>query len=209
MSSGHRNRTRRRIDEWEFRTEWVSEAKAGDRHHAVYLVRIDRAASNPFSPELSERRQVKFIAVMDKARSSAMLQKVSGDPIEAPSYAELYQKVQAEFESFTTLDWRKVILIGVEAPANYRCEETSAALSFNYAVVERAGKMYRRCSGFLTRDRGQIVEGDKIVEMEWNPELEKALEVIQLNIEGLTEKLREIIENPQLLLRIKPNLQLK
>lgn len=206
---GLRGRMCRKIDEWEFRTEWVRDAKEGDRHYAVYEIKLQRSFSKPFDPDHTERDQVAFIGILDKKRSSARLQKADGLPIEARTYEELYAKCAEAFDTFTARDWRKVIIIGIDAPENYTVDGTAAALSFNYSVVERAGPMYRRCSGYLTRNRDQIVEGDKIVEMEWNPELEKALEVIRLNIDNLTEKLREIIEQPALLLQIKPNLQLK
>lgn len=195
--------TDRRIDEWEFRSEWVRDGKEGDRIHAVYTVRL-RRSSKPYDPELSEYNRVKFYASLDVAQSSPGL-KANGNHLEASTYEELYNLAKADFETFLARDWRKIILVGIETPTNHKVDDegTGAALSFNYAVVERAGKMYRRTEDYLTRDTSDIVDGEEIVELPYSEETERALAGIKGGIELLTDRLKKIIKSPEALARLK------
>lgn len=194
----------RKIDEWLFETECVRDGQEGDRLKAVFTIHMRRTAKIQEAAG-DGRPSIEFYAGVDASSSSPVFTPKTIGRIEDKTLDGLRKKVQEAFESGTSRSWSKVILAGVETPEQYKNEDGAVELKFGFLVVEKAGVLYRRADGYITRDPEDLVDGDgKVAVLEWDAQTEAALITIRRTTLQLADRLRAIIKDPGKLRLIKP-----
>ncbi len=199
----------RQIDEWTFQTPWVSQAEEGDRLFVVFAIGLHRSQNMQLDPD-ETHPAVEFSAEIKNNRSSPQFAKVKAGAIRDKDLHALRKKVQALFDDVTTKDWKRIILVAVDTPEKYKNEDTSIDIRFSYTIVEKAGCLYRSGGpeGYTTREPDNLIDGDKIVELPYEEDLEKALATIKSRMGALADKIRWLVSKPKNLRLIDSNLLL-
>lgn len=191
MNPGHRTKHYRKIiDQWWFATD----TKWHEKEIVVFNIILSRDADMQEGADKCARRpKIKFRAEIDRKNTSPA-HAFAEVEIDDENIHKLRERAQQMFEQLTAKDWKKIILVFVGADVG--SFHTKLQLEFSYAVCEKAGELYRRDDGWITRDANNLCGGTTLEELPYTETTEQALLEVETRLKQLATNLRTIIKTP-------------
>lgn len=202
MNPGHRrSKYRKTIDQWWFATD----TKFHDKEIVVFNIVLCRDADmQEGGGPIAKTPRAKFEANFDRKNSSPH---IKGDvEIEDDDFNKLRRKCQQAFEEMTAKEWVKIILVSCKSDEGHF--RVNRELEFAFGVCERAGDLYRREDGWVTRSKSELVGGghDNIREIPWSEETERSLAMIDQRLQELGVAIDKLIQDPERLNLVVKNM---